>query len=64
MAMEAAILVTEKFEAKFQNSMSEIIVIDGNGNIGSAQTAPKMAFGWISYDGCIRTATNSSELLK
>lgn len=61
-AAEAASIAAGKFGEKFQNSMSGIIVIDSNGGIGSAQTAPKMAFGWISSDGNIRTATNASEL--
>jgi isoaspartyl peptidase/L-asparaginase-like protein (Ntn-hydrolase superfamily) len=59
-ATEAANLAAGKFEQKFQNSMSGIIVIDRNGSIGSAQTAPKMAFGWISNDGLCRSVHHFS----
>jgi len=63
-AAEAADLAAEKFEEKFQDSMSGIIVIDRNGSIGAAQTAPKMTFGWISDDGSIRSATNAADMIK
>lgn len=62
-AAEAANLAAKKFEQKFQKSMSGFIVIDKNGKIGAAQTAPKMAFGWISIDGDIQTATNATQML-
>ena len=61
-ATEAAHLSAKKIEQKFQNSMSGIIVIDANGNVGAAQTAPKMALGWLSNDGKIQTATHAKEM--
>jgi len=63
-AMEAAKNSTDYFESLFGKSMSALIVIDKDGNLGANQTAPKLAFGWVDIDGNIRTAMHSSELLK
>ena len=63
-AMEVAKAPTDYFEFLFGKSMSALIVIDRNGNLGDSQTAPKLAFGWVYEKGNIKTAMHSNELLK
>ncbi len=63
-AMDAAKASTDYFESLFGKSMSALIVIDRNGNLGASQTAPKLAFGWVDEEGNIRTAMHSNALLK
>lgn len=63
-AMQAAKKSTDYFESIFGDSMSALIVIDKDGNLGASQTAPKLAFGWVDEGGNIRTAMKSSELSK
>ena len=61
-AAEAATAARNYFDTRFPNSMSGVILIDQNGVPAAAQTAPKMAFGWTSEEGEIRTATKSAAL--
>ena len=42
--------------------MSALIVIDHKGNLGAAQTAPKLAFGWVDDAGEIQTAMHADAL--
>ncbi|MEM7208414.1 MAG: isoaspartyl peptidase/L-asparaginase [Pseudomonadota bacterium] len=63
-AMHAAQKSIEYFELLNGKSMSALIVIDKDGNLGASQTAPKMAFGWVDLNGNIHTAMTSSELRK
>lgn len=60
-AMTAAKRSADYFESLFAQSMSGLIVIDQHGGLGVSQTAPKMAFGWVSDGGQIHTAMRSSE---
>lgn len=53
-APEAAIAAAHYFEANFAASMSGVIIIDHQANIGSSHTAPKMAHGWIDRNGDVR----------
>lgn len=55
-AIGAAIASAEYFERLFANSMSAVIIIDKNGNIGAAHTAPKLAFAYVDDKGVIHTA--------
>ena len=61
-AMSAAEMGARHFDKVFPGSMSGIIVIDANGNLGAAQTAPKLAFGWIDQDGIARTSVHANDL--
>lgn len=47
------------FEACFPASMSGVIIIDHEANIGSSHTAPKMTHGWIDRGGEIHTTVRS-----
>lgn len=51
-----------RFEKLFGKSMSALIVIDRDGNLGAAQIAPKMTFGWVDDDGQIQTAMHTDTL--
>jgi isoaspartyl peptidase/L-asparaginase-like protein (Ntn-hydrolase superfamily) len=58
-AGEAATAAADHFEASFPASMSGVIIIDNEANIGSSHTAPKMAHGWIDRVGDIHTTVRS-----
>ena len=61
-ASDAAQETMRYIEARFQNSMSGIIVIDRHGNLGVAHTTSKIVFGWADDAGNIHSATHSKEL--
>ena len=61
-AMEAARKSTDYFESLFANSMSGLIVIDKDGNLGASHTSPKMAFAWVDEKGQVRTAMHVGEM--
>ena len=52
-AQKAATAAADYFEGSFPASMSGVIIIDSEANIGSSHTAPKMAHGWIDQAGDI-----------
>ena len=61
-AADATFAATENFTSVIGESMSGVIAIDNAGNPGAAQTAPKMAFGWVDVDGNVRTAVRAADL--
>lgn len=61
-ASEAANETASYIERMFPNSMSGLILIDKEGNLGASQTTPKLAFGWVDDIGVIKTAMQSSKL--
>lgn len=60
-AMEAAKAAIAHADLRFEKSMSGVIVIDSEGKPAFAHSTPKMAVGWITRDGMIRTAMHQSE---
>ena len=58
-APEAATAAADYFEASFPASMSGVIIIDHQANIGSSHTAPKMAHGWIDRAGDIHATVRA-----
>jgi len=61
-ASSAAEATAQHFQKLFGESMSAVIIIDNKGNLGAAQTAPKLAFGWVDEKGMIQTAMNCKNL--
>lgn len=55
-AVGAAKASAAYFECLFANSMSGVIIIDKDGNVGAAHTAPKLAFAYVDDNGVIKTA--------
>jgi len=58
-AGEAATAAADYFEGTFPASMSGVIIVDHEANIGSSHTAPKMARGWIDRGGDTHTTVRS-----
>lgn len=61
-AQAAAKAAMQHIEAIFQNSMSGVIVIDQQGNLGAAHTSPKLALGWVDHEGNIFSAVTADAL--
>lgn len=61
-AATAAKAGARRFEKLFPDSMAGVIVIDQYGHLGAAQTAPKMAFGWIDHSGTARASMKVTDL--
>ena len=57
-AQAAADAATAHFEARFPNSMSGVIAIGDKGDVGLAQSAPKMTCAWVAPDGSIASRVN------
>ncbi|MEM7032209.1 MAG: isoaspartyl peptidase/L-asparaginase family protein [Chloroflexota bacterium] len=63
-ALDAAQAAMQYVERIIPNSMSGVIVVDAQGNLGAAHTTPKLAFGWVDQAGVVRSATNANQLMK
>jgi isoaspartyl peptidase/L-asparaginase-like protein (Ntn-hydrolase superfamily) len=58
-AFRAAQQTMKYVSSIFTDSMSGVILIDKDGNVGAAHTTPKMAVGWVDNAGNIHTAMNA-----
>ncbi len=58
-ARSAARAAAQLFDERFPTSMSGVIVIDHQGRFSAAQTAPKLAHGWMTEGSQPRTAMRS-----
>lgn len=58
-AQEAAKAAVQYADSVFKQSMSGVILVDADGNVGAAHTTPKLAFGWVDKQGTVHTATKS-----
>ena len=61
-AGEAVEVAMNYVKNRFQNSMSGLIAIDRDGNLGAAHTTPKLVFAWVDRAGNVQSATNASAL--
>jgi beta-aspartyl-peptidase (threonine type) len=61
-APDAARAAMIYIEGIIANSMSGVIVIDCQGNLGAAHTTPKLALGWVADNGEIHAAINAKAL--
>jgi len=63
-AQEAANAAMDYIESVIPNSMIGTIVIDKDGNLGAAHTAPKLACGWVDENGIARASMKGGVTIK
>lgn len=63
-AQSAADASMAYIESVIPNSMIGTIVIDKDGNLGAAHTAPKLACGWVDDEGNLRASMKGGVLSK
>ena len=63
-AQEAANAAMEYIESVIPDSMIGTIVIDKDGNLGAAHTAPKLACGWVDENGIARASMKGGVTVK
>ena len=56
-ALEAARATMHYVETVFADSMTGVILLDAQGNVGAAHTTPKLACGWVDDQGEIQATT-------
>lgn len=63
-ARDAALSSMEYIESVIPNSMIGTIVIDKDGTIGAAHTAPKLACGWVDEQGVAQASMRGGVIIK